>query len=272
MKVLMIDPQNDFHELENSTLPVKGSLQNAENITKFLENNKKEISDIVVTLDTHEKYDIAHQDFWLDESGNKPSPLTVILNKDILEGKFVPKDPNEKDYVLYYTNKLEEQGKEVHLIWPNHCLKGVTDGWNVYEPIQKTLDSWEKEKNKNVIFYEKGTDYKTEHYGAFEPEVHTENSKFDREFFDENIENNNEKIVIMGQALSHCVGETVRQIIANTSRPKSDFVLLVDCTSPVPGFEEKAENLLKEFEEAGIELKTINDFIPKNTNKKKLGV
>lgn len=253
MKLLIIDPQNDFHDLEGSTLPVPGSLEDAENIAKIIERKGDEITDIIVTMDTHEFYDIAHQDFWVDENGNKPEPFTVITSEDIINDKFVPVDENEKEYAISYAKDLEEKGKEVLLIWPNHCIKG-TKGWEVYSRIYVAMKNWEVGQNKEVTYYNKGTDYRTEHYGAFAPEVENEDTTFDEGFFKENIENTNEKIVIVGQALSHCVGETVRQIIDNTERNLSDFTLMTDCTSAVPGFEEKAKELIKEFQTAGINI------------------
>lgn len=253
MKLLIIDPQNDFHDLEGSSLPVPGSLEDAENIAKIIERKGDKITDIIVTMDTHELYDIAHQDFWVDANGNKPEPFTVITSEDIISGKFVPVDENEKEYAISYAKDLEEKGKEVLLIWPNHCIKG-TKGWEVYSRIYVAMKNWEVGQNKEVTYYNKGTDYRTEHYGAFAPEVENEDTTFDKKFFKENIENTNEEIVIVGQALSHCVGETVRQIIDNTERNLSDFTLMTDCTSAVPGFEEKAKELIKEFQTAGINI------------------
>lgn len=47
-----------------------------------------------------------------------------------------------------------------------------------------------------------------------------------------------DKVVICGEAISHCVNYTVRDLAAAWPRERlADLVLLTDCASPVPGFE-----------------------------------
>jgi hypothetical protein len=37
---------------------------------------------------------IAHSIVWIDQEGNYPSPFTLISNKQIQEGVWIPKDPS----------------------------------------------------------------------------------------------------------------------------------------------------------------------------------
>ena len=51
-----------------------------------------------------------------------------------------------------------------------------------------------------------------------------------------------DKVVICGEALSHCVNYTVRDLVAVWPHDRrQDLVLLTDCSSAVPGFEAAGE-------------------------------
>lgn len=47
-----------------------------------------------------------------------------------------------------------------------------------------------------------------------------------------------DKVVICGEAISHCVNYTVRDLAGAWPRERlTDLIILTDCASPVPGFE-----------------------------------
>jgi nicotinamidase-related amidase len=51
-----------------------------------------------------------------------------------------------------------------------------------------------------------------------------------------------DKVVICGEAVSHCVNYTVRDLVAAWPEARRrDLILLTDCASPVPGFEAAGE-------------------------------
>lgn len=53
-----------------------------------------------------------------------------------------------------------------------------------------------------------------------------------------NVLKHADKVVICGEALSHCVNYTVRDLVdAWPAERIQDLVLLTDCASSVPGFE-----------------------------------
>ncbi|GAA3325211.1 hypothetical protein GCM10020331_056150 [Ectobacillus funiculus] len=59
-----------------------------------------------------------------------------------------------------------------------------------------------------------------------------------------------DKIIVAGEAKSHCVLESVRQIVeyyANNRDILARIYLLDDCMSPIPGYEEMTEK--KAFKE-----------------------
>lgn len=67
--------------------------------------------------------------------------------------------------------------------------------------------------------------------------------------------------MICGQALSHCVNYTVRDIVSQWSSSTS-IILLKDCMSSVPGFEEAGEKFLQDMIKVGVKVDTSESFVP----------
>jgi nicotinamidase-related amidase len=62
-----------------------------------------------------------------------------------------------------------------------------------------------------------------------------------------------EMVLISGQALSHCVANTIRDMIeAMDQKTLQKLVLLEDTTSSVPGFENLGEEILQVAKRTGI--------------------
>jgi nicotinamidase-related amidase len=75
-------------------------------------------------------------------------------------------------------------------------------------------------------------------------------------------------VAVAGEALSHCVKETVTQIADNIGGEHiKKFVILTDCCSPVgavpggPDFPAIAEEWLKAMERKGMRLTTSDEFL-----------
>ena len=53
-----------------------------------------------------------------------------------------------------------------------------------------------------------------------------------------------DKVIVCGEAISHCVNYTVRDLVAAWPMDRrQDLVILTDCSSPVPGYEKIGEVL-----------------------------
>ena len=71
-QLLVIDPQNDFCDLPAShrpagnapSLPVAGAHADMERLADFIRAQGGQIDAITVTLDSHQRFDIANPDFW----------------------------------------------------------------------------------------------------------------------------------------------------------------------------------------------------------------
>ena len=257
--LLVIDPQNDFCDPAGA-LAVPGAADDCQRIAAMIERIGDDLSSIYVTLDTHHLFHIAHPAFWIDSDGNSPAPYTIISEADVKSGKFRAALPEYQSYAAEYVSTLAKQGKYRLCIWPPHCLIG-TWGHNVYEPLAFALLSWEKAKAGRIVEYtEKGSNAKTEHYSAIRAEVEDEDDSSSKTNFAliEKLKKA-DVIAIAGEALSHCVANTVRNLIELI--PAEKFVILTDCSSNVAGFEHLGDAFLAEIKSKGVRTIASDEFL-----------
>ena len=78
--LLIIDPQNDFHP-PNGSLAVPGAVEDTERVIAMLNRLSDQITNVVVSLDSHNPLHIANPGFWRrgdDGSYARPKPFTII--------------------------------------------------------------------------------------------------------------------------------------------------------------------------------------------------
>lgn len=231
--LLCIDVQNDF--MEGGALAVPGSIGDVERITRFIYNNMGGISRIMCSLDTHIAYQIFHPCWWKDPAGNHPDPYTTITYDDIKKGYWYPVTNNPKESIDYVKN-LEMLGKKQLCIWPYHCIKG-TEGNALESEFAKMVHYHSAARNCVNQIVPKGEDRYSEMYGIIKPEYSKNN--FLNTLVLTAIERYDE-IYVVGEAASHCLMESVKQIAEHFSdRPEvtQKITILEDCTSPITGFE-----------------------------------
>ena len=248
-RLLIIDPQEDFCNPTLGTLYVKGAELDCDRTAKMIDRLGRRLSKIYATFDSHSQYQIFHSMFWLKE-GKPVDIFTAISNDDVKSGRITPVDPNMLDWCLKYTAALEAGGRYPLLIWPYHCLIG-TPGWCMNPLIMKAIHAWERETYRIYKPITKGSNFKTEHYSAVKSEVEVPE--------DPTTQLNNKGLIvpleeadivaICGQARSHCVSNTVRDIMANFSDPSyiKKLYILEDGTSDVPGFEHLGDAFIDDF-------------------------
>jgi len=236
---VIIDPQVDFHK--GGTLQVEGANDDAERMKDFIIKNKHSISNIIVSLDYHQPGHIGFAEYWKNSSGEHPDPLTNIKYENgswfgytngIKQGKFEPTDAENHTWAQYYCEKLQRTRPEGHTIWPLHCLQG-SKGAHIVPDIEEALTEWTNlHTNKSVVYIYKGQNNRTEMYSALKAEVIDPDDA--RTALNEKViqfMNKHRQILIGGQAKSHCVKETVKDISKNTTKP---IYVLSDTTSPIP--------------------------------------
>lgn len=258
--LLIIDPQVDFHG--GGSLSVPGAEEDSVRIAELIDSLGSEISEIIVTLDTHFPMHIAHSCFWTSgTSGKSPPPFEVITRGKIEDRTWLPVVPSLLEYCKMYTGKLESLGRLKLTIWPEHCIVG-TAGHEVVHCISAALQRWCSLKDgRNIIYVTKGMNMLTESYSALKAEV-----PFDG---DRSTDLNEDllrrllaatQVIVCGQAMSHCVNYTVRDILENMTDP-TKLVILQDGMSPVRSCEDMAEEFIQFVIGKGVRLSTCKELL-----------
>lgn len=259
--LLVIDPQRDFCD-KTGALSVAGADEDMKRLGKMVARLKDKLHDIHVTLDSHHLVHIAHPIFWKDRNGNNPNPFTIITADEVAKGEWRTAIPSHQRLAQEYVASLDKNGRYPLCIWPAHCLIG-TEGHNVVPSLMGPLLDWERDFAV-VDKVTKGSNPFTEHYSAVQADVPDPkdpstglNVQFIRSLEDA------DEILVAGEASSHCLANTVRDIANNFADPSAvaKFVLLKDATSPVPGFEAFEKNFVDEMTKRGMKVSTTTEYL-----------
>lgn len=260
--VLLIDPQNDFIH-EAGALPIPGASESAKRVAAAITREVWSIDQIYVTLDTHQRMHIAHPLFWQDKSGGHPEAYTKITKKDLANGKWKPSIDRFSEWANAYVSELEKAKKFKLTIWPPHCLVG-TEGHALYAEFQACLQAWEEQKKTTVAYYTKGTNALTEHYSAFKAEVQRPGfpeTNLDVGFLEEL--DTYDEIVVAGQALSHCVNYSVRDLVEWLEPEKrSKVVVLVDGSDTIAGYDDVVQRFKEDMKKLGVRFMKTDEVFP----------
>jgi len=260
--LVVIDPQVDFCS-PTGALYVTGAENDIQRLARMVNRLSNKIDDIHVTLDSHRLIDVAHPIFWKDSAGHTPAPFTIITRSDVESGRWTPVLPSMYRRMLDYVKTLEANGRYPLCIWPPHCLIG-SPGHCIMPELQQALLCWEQQRFAMVDYVTKGSNLWTEHYSAIVADVPDPsdpgtqiNTRFIQTLLDADI------VAIAGEAGSHCLANTVRDVANNFGDDSyiRRLVLLEDATSPVPGFEPFQADFIKEMKARGMQMSTTRDFL-----------
>ncbi len=268
--LFLVDMQNTFctpgFELFVAGRSGTGALEDSRRLCAFLYRNLGAISETVVTLDTHQAFQIFHAPFLVDAEGRHPSPYTLVSAEDVASGRWHV-DPDAAaalrldqpdDYLAAYVDTLARGGKYDLTIWPFHALLGGI-GHALVSAVEEALFFHTIARRSQTRFEIKGQHPLTEHYSALGPEV-------ERGPGGEPLAGRNDAlidhlrtfdaVIVAGQAKSHCVAWTVEDLLAAAPELASRLYLLEDCSSPVvvPGavdYTDDADAAFARFAEAG---------------------
>eukprot|EP01036_Dinobryon_divergens_P030472 gene30472-39718_t len=274
--LLIIDPQNDFHN--GGSLAVSGADQDALRIAAFIRSspyrdflllnlyqavsvlraNSDLLSSVVVTLDSHSRQHIAHRGFWRDESGGEPAPFTQILHRQV-GVIWWPRDVTLLSHARDYTRALDDKGRFTLTIWPDHCIVG-SQGHAVVPAIRAATDEFLAGLHpfRSLLTAKKGMNDLTEMYSALCAEVPLPadpRTGLNRKLLG-HLQRAS-KVVVCGQALSHCVNYSTRDLLQHWApRDPADLIVLQDCSSSVAGFESAGWQFLADMRSAGVTVAT----------------
>jgi len=281
--VLLIDVQRDFCHPEG-TLYVggrsgQGAIEDNQKIAEFIYRNLGRITNIRCTLDSHYNFQIFFPWFWVDQHDEPLAPHSLIkvdgrnakqlVNTDplgnVLKENVVPNPAmtswiTDKGYdwlvkqCLWYNEQLAAGNRYMLYLWPPHCivgspghtLSGVVDEARTLHSLARLSQSWTEIK---------GSNYLTENYSVLRPEVLStwdggilaeKNVQFYKELVEADV------LIVAGQADSHCVKSTVRDLMEeilneNPSLARKVYIM-TDCMSSVVVRDEQG-NIVADFTE-----------------------
>lgn len=252
--LLIIDPQNDFCNPDGA-LFVKGADQDMKNLATFINHASSFINEIHVSLDSHRTIDIAHPIFWINDKGEHPNPFTIIGVDDVKKGIWMATRESWRVIGLTYVEALAENGRYPLCIWPPHCIIG-TYGHSIVKDVSDALIKWENDRFGVVDYISKGSNICTEHYSAYKADVayHSDPSTLPNKVLLKALTEADE-IIVAGEALSHCVRNTVQDLITDMPEGSAKkFVLLRNATSSVSSFEKMGDDFISEMTTKGMRL------------------
>jgi nicotinamidase-related amidase len=274
--ILCVDVQNTFctpgFELFVAGRSGTGALDDSRRLVDFLYRNLGVVTEVVVTMDTHQAFQIFHAPLLIDAGGRHPDPFTLVTVEDVASGHWRV-DPEAagvlgletvvaEHHLLTYVSALEAGGKYDLTVWPFHALLGGI-GHALVSAVEEAIFFHAIARRAQTRFELKGRNPLTEHYSALGPEV-------ERGARGELLGRRNEElvahlldydaVVVAGQAKSHCVAWTVEDLLGRPDARElaiaERLYLLDDCTSPVvvPGavdYTDEAGAAFARFADAG---------------------
>jgi nicotinamidase-related amidase len=251
--LMLIDVQNTFcipdFELYVGGRSGHGAVEDNERLCNFIYRNLGNITHITATMDTHKTMQVFHPIFFMDKDGNHPAPYTDIHAAQLHDGQWMfnpalaPQFGIAPEYgqqmMIHYAEALEKKGKFALTIWPYHAMLGGI-GHALVSSVEEALFFHSIARNAQYDIEIKGDKPFTENYSVIGPEVltgpmgetlGTHNTKFIEQLqqFD--------KLIIAGQAKSHCVAWTVSDLLSDINDVDPELAkkvyLLEDCSSPV---------------------------------------
>jgi len=254
--LFIIDPQNDFCDPGSGRLYVQGAERDMDRLTTLVQRAGNQVSSIVVTLDTHQRLDISHPLWWRDAVGKPPPPFTVIAPDDLSQGKWRTAIASDQSRSESYVAALDANGRYPHVVWPEHCLMGHP-GHNVWPALHDALSAWEEARQSRVHYVTKGLNPYTEHFSAIQAEVpDPSDPRTQPDLALVEHLSSSDTLWVAGEARSHCVANTVRDLLRISSREDlpQRTLLLMDTMSDVPGFEALGERFVSDMALLGVQM------------------
>lgn len=266
--LILVDYQHDFVD-PTGTLYVPGAREDVARLLHWFYTHAHKITTVYASLDTHIPYQIFYSSWWAKPGTNEhPQPYTVITGEDVEKRAWIP--VTEQDWSSEYVRQLQRQARKDLMIWPYHTMEG-TLGHMLVAPISEALAWYSAARSTQPIYIEKGRTTRTEFYGIFGAEVPdplAPDSSLNTTLIDTVMQH--DRVYIAGEAKSHCVLETMRQIVerlkgTGQASLLQRLYLLKDCASsvqhPTIDFDAMAEAELASMQQLGVHLVTSEDTI-----------
>lgn len=271
IQLLAIDPQNDFCDLPAARCPagtaprlaVAGAHQHMQRLAGWLRREAAHLDAITITLDSHQRFDIAHPDFWQLPDGSAVAPFTSITAAQVRGRQFLPRRPAHLARTLDYLDALERQGRYTLMVWPVHCEVGSW-GHGIHADLLDACGAWQIAHQRPMHHVLKGTNPFTEHYSALMAEVVDPadpgtalNAALLARLAQADL------LVVAGEASSHCVRASVEHLVEYLPAGHARrLVLLTDCMGPVAGFAAAEQDFFTAMRAQGVQFATSDTLQP----------
>jgi nicotinamidase-related amidase len=255
--LILVDIQHDFVD-PAGTLSVPGAQDDVARLLGWLYANGGRVTRIYASLDTHLPLSIFYSAWWLNpQTGERPAPYTAITVEDVASGAWAP--VTEREWSEHYPIHLRAQAKKDLMIWPEHTMQGTLG--NMLTPALSEAIAWHSAARQvQPTYIAKGHTPRTEFYGIFGAEVPDPNdpgSALNTELLNEVMRH--DRVYVAGEAKSHCVLETLLQVVAhyhNQLETLDKLYVLRDCMSsvahPTIDFDALADAAFAKMEQAGV--------------------
>lgn len=257
--LVLVDMQHDF-VAPDGALAVPGAQDDLARLLAWLYRNAGRVTRIYLSLDTHLPSHIFYGGWWIDpRTGQHPAPFTAITVEQVERGEWAPLV--EAEWSLDYVRALRQQARKDLMIWPPHTMEG-TLGHMLAAPLSEAVAWHSVARDVAPVYISKGRTPRTEFYGVFGTEVPDPRdppSALNTALLDAVMRH--DRVYLAGEAKSHCVLETTRQIVARyADRPDilDRLHILTDCMSavahPTIDFDALANAELAAMGERGVRL------------------
>ncbi len=292
LHLFIVDPQNDFCVDDDGhgnrgTLVVLNAKDDMRRLARMVDRLQDKIDDIHVTLDSHQNIGIERPGWWVRANdGTHPTPFTClgvhpdgkrVVKMEFINGAAVPTEEEYRTYIpthmhkggatqegsLGYLKALAAKQRYPHIVWPIHCCVG-TWGASVVPVVADALGRWERDQCARINYVAKGNNPWTEHFSGLQAEVPDPadpatqiNTHLIRTLEEADI------VLVTGEALSHCVANTFRDVAAAFSKPEyvEKLVLLEDTTSNVTGFDFLGSGFVKDMKAKGMKVENSETYL-----------
>ncbi|BDA72172.1 hypothetical protein CAL7716_063380 [Calothrix sp. PCC 7716] len=278
--LLLIDVQNTFcipgFELFVGGQSGKGAVEDNIRLCEFIYRNLGTITTIIPTLDTHTAMQIFHPIFWVNDSGQNPTPAATNITPADIDKGIWKVNPGVafslgwdyellKKHAYHYVKQLTQNGKYPLTVWPYHSMLGGI-GHALVSAVEEAIFFHSIARSSQTQFEIKGNNPLTENYSVLRPEVATsfdnrtiaeKNTRLIKQLLQYDI------VIIGGQAKSHCVAWTIDDLLIEIKQTDTNLAkkiyLLEDCSSPVVvkdvvDYTQAADEAYKRFATAGMNI------------------
>ncbi len=282
--LLVIDAQRDFCHPKGSLFvggrSGRGAIDDCARLCAFIYRCANQLTAVDCTLDTHLPHQIFFSTFWQDAHGNPVDAHREVSAEQVRAGDLEPRPelvatlglPSYdwlRQQAIDYCERLESRGRYQLYLWPLHCLLGG-DGHALHGIVQEARLFHSFLRTSPGHLEAKGDNPLTENYSVLAPEVLIRHDGLPlAQRNDRYLERllSFDRLIIAGQAASHCVRFTLDDLIEQLATHRPDMLdritLLEDCMSAVAvpdnngdgfavDFTDSAEGALDRYRELGI--------------------